>query len=266
MKHQFVKTENHRRFLSSMAMLEARASLERCILPVIGLPGVGKTRTVDNFGAGSDAVFLEGMPGMSLRYLRDALKAETGISAGSRFAEDVALVEFLRGDGGGPRPIILDECQHGFANKAECVDYLRRLAEKAGTVLVIVCHSSEARLLDKYDHIRTRVGCVCTLQPPSVADAAQFAAELCEVELDADLVAEVHRQSGKRYRLIADALANLERIATKLGKARLTLADVAGLPLCQDWEKALKKSCAHKPAVQPKHGKGAVDAGAARVE
>ena len=79
-------------------------------------------------------------------------------------------------------------------------------------------------------------------------------------------MAEVHRQSGKRYRLIADALANLERIGAKLGKTSLTQADVAGLPLCQDWEKALKKPAAQKAAPSHKTGKGVADAGAARVE
>lgn len=240
MKQHFVKTENHRRFLSSVTLLENRASPERCILPVIGKPGVGKTRTIDNWGSLNDAVFLEGMPGMSPRYVRDALLAETGIRAKGKYAEDVAFVDFFR-NGGEPRAIILDECQHGFPNKAECIEYLRRIAEKSRTILIIVCHSSESRLLEKYEHIKTRVGCVCELQPPSLQDAADYAAELCEIQLDASLIAEVHKQSGARYRLISDALANLERIGAKLNRAALSLSDVAGMPLCQDWEKLLKR-------------------------
>lgn len=239
MKHQFVKTENHRRFLSSVAMLSNRAAPERCILPVIGKPAVGKTRTTDNWGSLNDAVFIEGVPGMSLRYLKDALKAETGIIEKAAFAEFAAFVNFFANDGE-PRPIILDECQHGFPNKAECIEYLRRIAEKARTVLVIVCHSSESKLLEKYEHIKTRIGCVCELLPPTLDDTALFSMELCEIGLDAALIAEVHAQSGARYRLISDALANLERIAAKMGKTSLTLPDVAGMPLCQDWEKTLK--------------------------
>lgn len=239
MKHQFVRTENYRRFMASVAMLESRASIERCILPVIGDPGVGKTRTVDNWGSATDAVFLEGMPDMSPRYLRDALKAETGIRVNGKFAEDVAFVEFFRNDGK-PRGIILDECQHGFPDKAACIEYLRRIAEKAGTVLIIVCHSSESRLLEKYSHISTRIGSVCKLLQPALQDTAVYAHELCEVGLDDALIGEIHKQSGARYRLISDALANLERIAAKLGKKSLALTDVAGMPLCQDWEKTLK--------------------------
>lgn len=255
MKHLFVKTENHRRFLASVSMLENRGAVERCLLPVKGKPGVGKTRVVDNWGSAVDAVFLEGIPGMSLRYLKDALKAETGVKERSGFAEFQALVEFFRNDGGEPRPIILDECQHGFHQKAECIEYLRRMAEKAGTILVLVCHTSESYLLDKYDHIKTRIGCVCELLPPSLDDATLYAREQCEVGLEAALIAEVHKQSGARYRLISDALANLERIAQKLGKAALALEDVHGLPLCQDWEKALKPSVQKKAAApRPAHG------------
>lgn len=239
MKHQFVRTENHRRFLAAVAMVENRAAAERCILPILGKPAVGKTRTTDNWASSVDAVFIEGIPGMTLRYLRDALKAETGVKEKAAYAEFAALVEFFKGDGT-PRPIILDECQHGFPNKAECIEYLRRLAEKAGTILVIVCHSSESRLLEKYEHIKTRIGCICELLPPSLDDTALFATELCEVDLDSATIAEVHKQSGARYRLIADALGNLERLAGKMGKKSLTIADVKGMPLCQDWEKALK--------------------------
>lgn len=245
MKHTFVKTENHRRFLASVSMLENRGAAERCLLPVKGKPGVGKTRVVDNWGSAVDAVFIEGIPRMSLCYLKDALKAETGVTERTSFAEFKALTEFFRNDGH-PRPIILDECQHGFPNKAECIEYLRRLAEKAGTILVLVCHTSESYLLDKHDHIKTRIGCVCELLPPSLDDAALFAREQCEVEIDAGLIAEVHKQSGARYRLISDALANLERIAAKLGKSSLTVADVHGLPLCQDWERALKAAPAKR--------------------
>lgn len=239
MKHTFVKTENHRRFLASVSMLENRGAAERCLLPVKGKPGVGKTRVVDNWGSAVDAVFIEGIPGMSLRYLKDALKAETGVKERTGFAEFQALTEFFRNDGH-PRPIILDECQHGFPNKAECIEYLRRLAEKAGTILVLVCHTSESYLLDKHDHIKTRIGCVCELLPPSLEDVAVFAQEQCEVALDAEVIAEVHKQSGARYRLVADALAILERIAERLGKSALTIEDVKGIALCQDWEKMLR--------------------------
>ena len=217
MKHVFVKTSNYRRFMSAVQMLENRGAEERCLLPVVGKPGVGKTRVVDYWGSYANAVFIEGVPGMDLRYLKSALRAETMVSARDSFTELREMVEFFSGrkSGASPCPIILDECQHGFARKAECIEYLRRLAEKSGSILVLVCHTSESHQLDRYEHISTRVGCVATLLPPTIEDTAMFAREQCEVELDDAVVAQVHEQSNGAYRLIADALRNLERIADK---------------------------------------------------
>lgn len=237
MKHQFVKTENHRRFLAAVAMLQNRGSMERCILPVTGKSGVGKTKTVDNWGSATNALYIEGVPGMTLRYLKDHLLAETGITARGAFAEFAKVVDYVRDNN---LPIILDECQHGFPEKAECIEYLRRVAEKAGVILVLVCHKSEAHLMELYDHIKTRIGCVCELMQPTAEDTALFIAELAEIEISPALAAEVHRQSGARYRLITDAIRNLELIARKKGKTALDVPDVAGLPLCQDWDKSLR--------------------------
>ena len=83
-----------------------------------------------------------------------------------------------------------------FPNKAEVIEYLRRLSEKAGTILVLVCHTSESYLLNKYDHIRTRIGCVCELLPPTIEDVEVFAREQCEVKLDAEVIAEVKQKAA----------------------------------------------------------------------
>jgi hypothetical protein len=254
MKHQFVKTENHRRFLSHVAMLENRGATERCILAVIGEPGTGKTRTTDNWGSLNDAVFIEGVAGMNLPYITAALKAETGISEKNGFDLFRALTSFFTNDGK-PRAIILDECQHGFTHKAEVIEYLRALAAKAKTILILVCHSSESSILQKHKHIKDRIGGICQLETLSLEDTALYAGELCEVGLDDTLIAEVHQQGEARYRLITDALANLERIAGKLGKSSLTLTDVAGVSLCQDWEKVLKRKGLESNAARSKGGK-----------
>ncbi len=239
MKHHFVRTENHRRFMSIISLLEGRGSSERCIGLITGDPGVGKTRTVDNWGSDVDAVLLEGISGMNLRYIKDALKHETGVTERGNFEMLKALVKHFKESGA---PIILDEAHHGLALKAECIEYLRRLAEKAEVMLILVCHTSEKHRFNKpgLEHISTRIGGICELQKPTIEDTAIFVRELCEVEVAPDLIAEIHKQSAARYRLIGDAVANIERIAAKMGKTTLQAADVSGFALCQDWEKSLK--------------------------
>lgn len=131
-------------------------------------------------------------------------------------------------------PLILDEAQHGLPNKAACIEYLRRLAELAGVPLILVCHESEKNGFGRHKHIADRVGSVCTLKKATLDDVALYCRELCEVELADEVLAATLAQSRGLYRLMGDAVANLERIAKKLGKTRLEAADINKIPLCED--------------------------------
>lgn len=236
MKNHYVKASNHQMFCNHYKAIEARGSRERCILLLTGVPGSGKTRLVDNFGSEHAAIYLEGIPKMSLSFLRDHLCHETGVSAPRRFEEYKLLLNFLQDQ---QMPLILDEAQHGLPNKAECIEYLRRLAELAGVPLILVCHESEAKGFGRHKHIADRVGSICTLQKATRDDVALYCRELCEVQLADEVIGAVQEQSRGLYRLLGDAVANLERIARKLGKTRLEAADVGKVALCEDFAKRL---------------------------
>ncbi len=63
MKREFVKTENARRFRSTLGMLEGRGALEAGMLLVVGRPGEGKTMTLHNWAAEVGAVMLTAQEG-----------------------------------------------------------------------------------------------------------------------------------------------------------------------------------------------------------
>lgn len=241
MRTHYVKTSNHQRFMGAIAAVENRGSPEACILRLTGHPGTGKTCTVDHWGASTDAILIDAVPGMGITFIRDYLADQTGIKEPRRFAQDKAFVDHFKRSG---QPIILDEAQHGLPNKAECIEYLRRIAERARTILVLVCHSSEAYRFseDRLAHIATRISAAPELKPASVEDAAIYLAELCEVQVDAEIARLVHEQSRGRYRLMANAGRTLEAVAAKKGQASLAAADVKGIRLCEDvLLKAMKK-------------------------
>lgn len=238
MKHHYVKTSNHTRFMAGVAAVEGRGSPEACIHLLTGAPGAGKSTTVDHWGSDTDAVYLEGIPGMSIAFVRDYLADQTGVLAGGKFQHYKAMVEhFSRSR----QPIILDEAQHGLPNKAEAIEYLRRVAEQAGVILTLVCHTSEKHRFseDRLAHIATRVSAVTELKPASVDDVAAYLGELCEVACAADVAALVHAQSGGRYRLMANAGRTLEAVAAKLGRGELCAADLKGIRVCEDAMKSL---------------------------
>jgi len=241
MRHHFVKTSNHHLFMAAVAAVENRGSPEACILLLSGEPGTGKSCTVDNWGADFDGVYLEGIPGMSLSFLRDYLADQTGVIGRKKFDQYKGVVEFFRAN---RQPIILDEAQHGLPNKAECIEYLRRVAEQANTLLVLVCHTSEKHRFgeSRLAHVATRVSAAPELKPATVEDCASYLTELCEVQTDMSVARLVFEQSRGRYRLINNACRTLEVISGKMGKAELTASDIKGIRLCEDAMKSLKRA------------------------
>ena len=240
MKQHFVETSNHRLFTASVAAVENRGSPEACILLLNGEPGTGKSCTVDNWGAKRDAIYLEGIPGMSLSFLRDYLADQTGVMARGKFEQYKGMVDFFKAN---HQPIILDEAQHGLPNKAECIEYLRRIAEQANTLLVLVCHSSEKHRFSEHRlaHVATRVSASPELKPANVEDCETYLAELCEVVTDKGIAQQVYEQSRGRYRLMSNACRTLEVIGAKKEKTELTAADTKGIRLCEDAMKSLKR-------------------------
>ena len=122
MKYHYVKTSNHLLFTTMLAALETRAPREARILLLAGAPGTGKSRCVDNVGAERNAIHIEGIPGMTVSYLRDLLAYELGCSGGTKFLQLKSINDAFAVR----KPtVILDEAQHGLEKKADCIEFLR---------------------------------------------------------------------------------------------------------------------------------------------
>lgn len=241
MKYHYVKTSNHQLFIAMLSALETRAPREARILLLAGAPGTGKSRCVDNIGAERNAIHIEGIPGMTVSYLRDLLAYELGCSGGSRFLQLQAINNAFAVR---QPTVILDEAQHGLEKKADCIEFLRRICEQAGSVLILVCHNSEKHRFGEHKlaHIATRISALVDFIPATLADCILYFAELCEVSVDDGVAGQALAQSGGRYRLLAVACRNLEDFAAATGKSHLTTADTKGMMLCEDAMKSLRKN------------------------
>lgn len=249
MKQHYVKASNYHLFMLMLASVESQAPVEGRCMYVHGGPGEGKTATLDFIGAQRNAIYIEGMPGMSLAYLRELLAYELGCVGGSMFAQEAAVKKEFAAR---VPMVIFDEAQYGLNKKAECIDYLRRLCEKVGSVWVLVTHTSERHRFGEHKlaHIATRISAVVEFKPANLADCVLYLDELCEVSVDEAVAQQVLTQSGGRYRLMASACRTLEDIATgtdkppsgRMGKPHLTGADTKGMMLCENAMKTLRKS------------------------
>jgi hypothetical protein len=241
MKLHYVKTSNHKKFMAGISKIEIGAAREARIILLSGDPGTGKSRCVDHFGAERDAVHIEGIPGMTVGYLRELLAFDLGCSGGSKFQQEKSIKDLLAQRT--TPTVILDEAQHGLERKADCIEYLRRLCDLVGSVLVLVCHTSERGRFseNKLAHIATRISAQVEFKPATVEDVALYLSELCEVKVDDDVVAQAVYESSGRYRLLTSACRTLEVLAQRLGKTTLTAEDVKGITLCEDAMRNLRK-------------------------
>ncbi|MEW6416189.1 MAG: ATP-binding protein [Pseudomonadota bacterium] len=242
MKRHFVKTENYTRLLAAVEAMKQRGSLSACLCLVEGQPGVGKTRNVSAWGAGGGVVLVKGHVGMSLSGLRWKVSEQLGIKhRGNATAEVDAQIAALREHG---TPIVFDEAQYGLAMKNGAVrqagiEYLRDVAERAQTYVLLVVHESEVRGFSETAHIRTRIAYRCRMTEASEADTARFVQECCEVPVGEGVAAILHAQSQGRYRLLENAVAVVEALAKNRGLAKVEAADLKGLQLIVDHEASL---------------------------
>lgn len=240
MRYHYVKTSNHEKFITAFNAVEKSAAREARGILLTGEPATGKSRCMDHVGSEHNAIYIEGLPNMTVPYLRDLLAYELSVQGGTKFMQQKAIQEAFNGR----RPfVILDEAQHGLARNAECIEYLRRVVEQAGSVLALVCHSSEKHRFGEHKlaHIATRISMVVEFKPANLADCQLYLNELCEVGVDEGVAQQVLTQSRGRYRLMSSACSTLEALTGKLGKSALTEADVKGYLLCEDVMKALSK-------------------------
>jgi hypothetical protein len=139
-------------------------------------------------------------------------------------------------------PIILDEAQHGLDKKADVIEYLRRICEQAGSMLILVCHTSERHRFGEHRlaHIATRISAVVEFKTASFEDCALYLRELCEVKVDDRVIQQAFEQSSGRYRLLTSACATLEHIGKTKGIDKLTFDDTKDFLLCQNVMQSLK--------------------------
>lgn len=234
MKKEFVETENAQRFRAALTKHDNGAAEESNIIFVHGRAGDGKTRTLYNWASGVNAVMLTAHPGWTVR--RMLVELADSLSIPARGEWEAAVAAQIAAE---ETPIVIDEAGFALRDNAACLERLRSITDKSATLLVAVVMERDMERLRQFDQLTSRAT-LCHFRASSLADVRAACKQLAAVEIKPDLAERIHRDSGARMRLVLEAINACERAAQAMGKASVTLADLAGYALCEDFNHALR--------------------------
>lgn len=238
MKKVFAVTSNAQRFLSGMTALEKRGAREACWLSLTGPAGLGKSLLVQWYAANYDGVYLRAKTSWTSRAALAELVTELGASPARR--HDELFAQALGVLGRDPRLVIIDEVEHCL-HDIKVLETFRDLSDLCECPIVIVGMESVKTRIQRHEQISSRITQVVDFLPASTDDVRVMAETLTDLQFAEDLIAKVHAESEGRYRLIMDALAEIERHAKRNG---LTQIDASHFPhrLTHDWRLRARKS------------------------
>jgi len=245
MKNQFAVTSNAERFLAAMSALKNRGASEASWVLLTGVPGLGKTELAQWWALTRDAVYLRAKAAWTPRAAQIELSEKLGIAPSRSNAE--LFAQILGVLGRNPVPIVIDEIEHCLRD-AKVLEVFRDLSDLIEIPIIIVGMDAVRTQIQRHEQISSRIHQVVDFLPATPADVRTMAEILVEAPLvwADDLIAKVHAESEGRYRLIMDALAEIERHAKR---NRLQTVSAADFPqrLTHDWRVRASRHKAGKP-------------------
>lgn len=233
MRRAIVETSNTIRFLDAMAALEERGAAEACIGIVDGVPGLGKTVTVEHWVAQNGLVYLRADSEWKPPWMIRALLAELGVHPEHSFEKMMGqTVRALKERDEAYRAmgrsfaVVVDEFDY-FVRSKRMLDKVRDLADIVEVPIVLVGMGRIRAALDRHEEFASRIGAHCEFQPATVDDVRAHLGACCDVPVGEDLVHYLHRVSAGLYREIQSAIPRIEEVGRR-SAGPVAVADMVG--------------------------------------
>ena len=214
MKKVFVKTNNVKRFITTMNNLQNRAEGVPGMGLVYGEPGLGKTQAIKWWAFKNDAVLIRCNQMMSARWLLkellDYMSEINPYSISDSFDEVIRNLILT------PRILIVDEVDYLTMDKNKSIEILRDIHDKTNVPVVLVGMTNAHSRLKKFSHLYDRLSEIVKFERFSKADIKTIVKELSEIELT-DCAIKYIYSNLNRFRQIVKVINKAETIAKANG-------------------------------------------------
>lgn len=239
MYNKFVRTSNVLKFLAGFEALETRGAAESCFMLISGKAGYGKTGTTRWWANQPkiNAIYIQAAAGITPHWILAEIVRELGEIPDRRreycFGQALRQVALAR------RPIVIDEAEFCL-NDPEVLESVRGISDLTEVPIVLVGYDKIKAKLTPYEQLSSRISAVVDFKPLEIADVRTCCTDLAEIVINDDLACEIHRQSVGRLRLIKEGIANVERHASRNKLKEISLGDMRGQVIINDWTKTGK--------------------------
>ena len=208
MKKVFVKTNNVKRFITTMNNLQNRAEGVPGMGLVYGEPGLGKTQAIKWWAFKNDAILIRCNQMMSARWLLkeilDYMSEIKPYSISDSFDEVIRNLILT------PRILIVDEVDYLTMEKNKSIHFLPNIP------VVLVGMTNAHSRLKKFSHLYDRLSEIVKFERFSKADIKTIVKELSEIELT-DCAIKYIYSNLNRFRQIVKVINKAETIAKANG-------------------------------------------------
>ncbi len=234
MKKGFVQTTNFRLLKEAEKIVARRGAREASLVLIQGKYGIGKSELTERWASENGHVFIRSQKVWTSRALLEEVAERLGLSVRGG-AKDVQnrITQHLAQT---MQALIFDEADYlADMKSAAKLETIRDISDVTGTMVFLVGMENFPAIVQRYDHIASRVARIVQLHPLSLADVQLTCKAKAEVALTPALVEQIHRDSKGRMRHILNAIANIEVWAEANSWTEVDVSQVKGKPLCADF-------------------------------
>lgn len=237
MYDKFVQTSNVKRFLAAVATADQRAAREAGWIAAIGEPGLGKTKTLENWAGKEDvnAVYLRSKANWTSTWVMQELAGKVlGVSNPlAKGSYRVLFQRVMESLGESQKPIIVDEVEKTGHNP-RLLEGIRDIVDMTDIVLVLGGTPDALKFLQKQPQWASRVYVAAPFQKATVEDVRLMADQLSQAPLADDLVALIHDKTRGYFREIKNAIGEAERVGRSNPDQLVTAEMLKGRDLCRN--------------------------------